>query len=198
VFPLGYVDHSKPGFGLDIKKNKKIEIKNYPLRGLRQPDGISAFTVNGKTFVLTANEGSPVNDYKAWTDVTTPMMLAQNGRKTMERYPKKLRRKSRRLLRKKISMKIRAITVSQSRLRKNHNTLNNKQVRMKLRKSKNLKLRKIKQQRSRRKRTIAATRQIRQRSRNLLVKLRAKPRIMITIMTGNLVKKREKISLGNN
>jgi hypothetical protein len=79
VFPLGYVDHSKPGFGLDIKKNKKIEIKNYPLRGLRQPDGISAFTVNGKTFVLTANEGAPVNDYKAWTDVTTPMMLAQNG-----------------------------------------------------------------------------------------------------------------------
>lgn len=79
VFPLGYVDHSKPGFGLDIKKNKQIEIKNYPLRGLRQPDGISAFTVNGKTFVLTANEGAPVNDYKAWTDVTTPMMLAQNG-----------------------------------------------------------------------------------------------------------------------
>jgi hypothetical protein len=29
--------------------------------------------------VLTANEGSPVNDYKAWTDVTTPMMLSQNG-----------------------------------------------------------------------------------------------------------------------
>lgn len=79
VYPLGYVDHSKPGFGLDIKKNKKIEIKNYPLRGLRQPDGISAFSAGGKTFVLTANEGSPVNDYKAWTDVTTPMMLSQNG-----------------------------------------------------------------------------------------------------------------------
>ena len=79
VFPLGYVDHSKPGYGLDVKKNKQIEIKNYPLRGLRQPDGISAFTVNGKTFVLTANEGAPVNDYKAWTDVTTPMMLSQQG-----------------------------------------------------------------------------------------------------------------------
>ena len=79
VFPLGYVDHSVPGSGLDIKKNKTIEIKNYPLRGLRQPDGISAFSVNGKTFVLTANEGAPVNDYKAWTDVTTPMMLVQQG-----------------------------------------------------------------------------------------------------------------------
>jgi len=79
VFPLGFVDHSMSGFGLDIKKNKTIEIKNYPLRGLRQPDGISAFSVNGKTFVLTANEGAPVNDYKAWTDVTTPMMLMQQG-----------------------------------------------------------------------------------------------------------------------
>ena len=79
VFPLGYVDHSVPGSGLDIKKDKKIEIKNYPLRGLRQPDGITAFAVNGKTFVLTANEGAPVNDYKAWTDVTTPMMLLQQG-----------------------------------------------------------------------------------------------------------------------
>ncbi len=80
VFPLGYVDHSMPGFGLDVQKNKAIEIKNYPLRGLRQPDGISSFTVNGMTFVLTANEGAPVNDYKAWTDVTTPMMLMQQGK----------------------------------------------------------------------------------------------------------------------
>ena len=79
VFPLGYVDHSKPGFGLDIKKNKQIEIRNYPLRGLRQPDGISAFSVNGKSFVLTANEGAPVNDYKAWTDVTTAMVLMQQN-----------------------------------------------------------------------------------------------------------------------
>ena len=80
IFPLGYVDHSLPGFGLDVKKNKAVEIKNYPLRGLRQPDGISSFSVNGKTFVLTANEGAPVNDYKAWTDVTTPMMLMQQGK----------------------------------------------------------------------------------------------------------------------
>ena len=79
VFPLGYVDHSVAGSGLDVKKNKAIEIKNYSLRGLRQPDGISSFSVNGTTFVVTANEGAPVNDYKAWTDVTTPMMLSQQG-----------------------------------------------------------------------------------------------------------------------
>lgn len=80
VFPLGYVDHSKPGFGLDVKSNKKIEIENYPLRGLRQPDGISAFTAGGKSFVLTANEGASVKDFKAWTDVTSPLVLAQENR----------------------------------------------------------------------------------------------------------------------
>lgn len=80
VFPLGFVDHSKPGFGLDIVDNKKIEIKNYPLRGLRQPDGIAAFQVNGKNFVMTANEGAAVNDYEAWTDITTPAELAKQNR----------------------------------------------------------------------------------------------------------------------
>ena len=35
VYPLGFVDHSIPGFGLDAKKDSKIEIANYPLRGLR-------------------------------------------------------------------------------------------------------------------------------------------------------------------
>jgi len=80
IFPLGYVDHSVPGFALDVKSDKKINIANYPVRGLRQPDGISLFEVNGKQFVVTANEGAPVNDFKAWTDVTSPLMLSHQGR----------------------------------------------------------------------------------------------------------------------
>ncbi len=80
VFPLGYVDHSKQGNGLDAVSNGLVEIKNYPLRGLRQPDGIATLSVGDHHYVLTANEGAPVNDYKAWTDVTTPMMLAEQGR----------------------------------------------------------------------------------------------------------------------
>lgn len=77
VYPLGYVDHSKAGSGLDAVSDKEIRIENYPLRGLRQPDGIASFSLGGKNYVLTANEGAPVNDYKAWTDETTPAMLAQ-------------------------------------------------------------------------------------------------------------------------
>ena len=80
VFALGYTDHSKEGFAVDAVSDGVIELKNYPLRGLRQPDGIASFTAGGKNFVLTANEGAPVNDYKAWTDVTTPSDLMQQGK----------------------------------------------------------------------------------------------------------------------
>lgn len=70
AFALGFVNHLQPGFGLDAVKNGIIEIKNYPLRGLRQPDGIASFNVDGKNYLITANEGAPVNDYDEWTDET--------------------------------------------------------------------------------------------------------------------------------
>ena len=80
VFPLGYVDHSKKGSAVDAVSDGYIELKNYPLRALRQPDGIASFAVGNKHYVVTANEGAPVNDYKEWTDVTTPMVLMDQGR----------------------------------------------------------------------------------------------------------------------
>lgn len=80
VFPLGFVDHSRKGFALDAVDNGQIEIKNYPLRGLRQPDGIAAFSAGGRHFVLTANEGAPVNDYDVWSDEVKLPVLAEQGR----------------------------------------------------------------------------------------------------------------------
>ncbi len=81
VFPLGFVDHSRNGFSLDAVSDGEINIKNYyPLRGLRQPDGIASFMAGDRHFVLTANEGAPVNDYKAWTDVTNLSALKEQGR----------------------------------------------------------------------------------------------------------------------
>lgn len=79
VFPLGYVNYSN-GATVDAVSNGIIEMKKYPLHGLRQPDGIASFAIGDKYYVLTANEGAPVNDYKAWTDVTTPMLLAEQGK----------------------------------------------------------------------------------------------------------------------
>lgn len=80
VFPLGTVDHSQSGFGLDVKSDGKIDIVNVPVRGLRQPDGIAALTAGGKNFIFTANEGAPVNDYKQWTDETSVHMLQEAGK----------------------------------------------------------------------------------------------------------------------
>lgn len=79
VFALGKSDHSKPGFAMDVKSDGEINIENVPVRGLRQPDGISNVTVGGKNYVFTANEGAPVNDYKEWTDETSVPMIAEQG-----------------------------------------------------------------------------------------------------------------------
>lgn len=62
IFDLGYVDHSKKGFGLDAKKDGEIRIVNENMWGLRQPDGIKTFAVGKNHFVLTANEGANVPD----------------------------------------------------------------------------------------------------------------------------------------
>jgi DNA-binding beta-propeller fold protein YncE len=80
VFPLGFVDHSRNGFALDAVSDGKIDIKNYyPLRGLRQPDGIASFMAGDRHFVLTANEGAPMNDYSAWTDAVKLPTLVELG-----------------------------------------------------------------------------------------------------------------------
>jgi len=63
VFDLGFVDHSKKGYGLDVVKDGKIHNENEFIRGIRQPDGIKSFEVDGKTFVVTANEGAALTKF---------------------------------------------------------------------------------------------------------------------------------------
>ncbi|MEE8451012.1 MAG: choice-of-anchor I family protein [Thermoguttaceae bacterium] len=56
---LGFKDHLLEGNGLDASnKDKAINIVNWPVQGMYQPDGIANYTVDGETFLLTANEGS--------------------------------------------------------------------------------------------------------------------------------------------
>ncbi|MBE9212794.1 choice-of-anchor I family protein [Plectonema cf. radiosum LEGE 06105] len=66
VLPLGYKDHSLPGNGLDASDRDvdgssggggKINIQNWPIFGMYQPDSIASFEADGKTYYLTANEG---------------------------------------------------------------------------------------------------------------------------------------------
>ncbi len=60
--PIGYQDHSQPGFSFDASdRAADILMANWPVRGMRQPDAIAAFdlpaTLGGGRYILTANEG---------------------------------------------------------------------------------------------------------------------------------------------
>lgn len=59
VIGLGFKDYSLPGNALDASnKDGAINIANYDnLFGMFQPDGITSYIVDGKTYLVTANEG---------------------------------------------------------------------------------------------------------------------------------------------
>jgi DNA-binding beta-propeller fold protein YncE len=84
ILPLGYKDHnrSKPqletltspgligrdGNGLDVSdSDDAINIQNWPVQGMYQPDAIASYKVNDKTFLITANEGDS-RDYEAFSE----------------------------------------------------------------------------------------------------------------------------------
>ncbi len=69
---LGFSDHSQKGFAFDAsKKDGGVHIKNWPVKGMPMPDGIAAFDVDGKTYLITANEGDgrEYGDYEDETKV---------------------------------------------------------------------------------------------------------------------------------
>lgn len=58
VIGLGYKDHSIQGNGIDgVRDDKLAIIETVPVFGMYQPDSISSYTFNGKTYIVTANEG---------------------------------------------------------------------------------------------------------------------------------------------
>ncbi len=62
LLPMGYVDHSILKNKIDASdEDGKINISNWPVKGMRQPDGIDSFVVNNDIFLITANEGDPRN-----------------------------------------------------------------------------------------------------------------------------------------
>jgi hypothetical protein len=68
VKPLGYKDHMLPGNGLDASdRDNIINIANWPVKGMYQPDGITSYTVNGKFYLVTANEGD-ARDYDGYAE----------------------------------------------------------------------------------------------------------------------------------
>ncbi|WP_092389712.1 choice-of-anchor I family protein [Halopseudomonas salegens] len=64
ILPLGFKDHGLPGNGLAASDDEdEINIRTWPgLVGMYHPDSISSYTVDGQTYIVTANEG----DARAW------------------------------------------------------------------------------------------------------------------------------------
>jgi DNA-binding beta-propeller fold protein YncE len=64
LVPFGLKDHSVLGNELDASdRDGRISIRNWPVKGIYQPDAIAAYSFNGKTYYVTANEGDDRNDF---------------------------------------------------------------------------------------------------------------------------------------
>lgn len=64
IHALGFKDHSIPGNELDgNNKDGQVAIKTEPAFGMYMPDSIASMTYNGKTYLLTANEGDDRDDW---------------------------------------------------------------------------------------------------------------------------------------
>ena len=75
---LGFKDHSLTGNGLDTSDQDLavdngalkdgINIKNWPVFGMYQPDGIASYQEGGKTYLVMANEGDSRSDWPGYVE----------------------------------------------------------------------------------------------------------------------------------
>ena len=76
IVPLGFKDHSRSGNGLDASnRDDAINIRTWPILGMYQPDALVAYTVDGETFLVSANEGH-ARDYDGFSEETRVADLA--------------------------------------------------------------------------------------------------------------------------
>ncbi|QHW31578.1 hypothetical protein GZH47_12500 [Paenibacillus rhizovicinus] len=68
---LGYKDLNDPANSLDLVKDNAIKFENVPFKGMYMPDGIDTYTVDGNTYLFTANEGDSTDWPGARTNVST-------------------------------------------------------------------------------------------------------------------------------
>jgi len=68
LLPLGYKNHMLPGNELDASdEDDGINVRNWPIHGMLQPDAIASYTLYDETYVLTANEGDS-RDYEGFSE----------------------------------------------------------------------------------------------------------------------------------
>jgi hypothetical protein len=77
IFGLGFKDYSIPGNELDAgDRDSGVNIKNWPVMGIYMPDTITNMTFNGKTYLLTANEGDSRED---WLENVTDQVTCESS-----------------------------------------------------------------------------------------------------------------------
>jgi hypothetical protein len=68
IRPLGTIDHSLYGYGLDASnRTEGINIANFPIKGMFMPDAIDNISILGTTYLVTANEGDS-RDYDGYSE----------------------------------------------------------------------------------------------------------------------------------
>jgi hypothetical protein len=68
IRPFGYKSYNISGNGIDASnEDGAINIKNWPVFGMYQPDALKSFTLNGQTYIVTANEGD-ARDYDGYSE----------------------------------------------------------------------------------------------------------------------------------
>lgn len=81
ILPLGYKDHMWLGNELDPSDrdpqgSPNILLRNWPVFGMYQPDGVASYAFNGRTYYVTANEGDDRNDFIAGGETARISTLA--------------------------------------------------------------------------------------------------------------------------
>ncbi|MEM6270969.1 MAG: choice-of-anchor I family protein [Bacteroidota bacterium] len=68
VLGLGFKDHNAAGNGIDASNDAvAVNIANWPIKGMYQPDAITQFATAGSFYLITANEGD-ARDYDAYSE----------------------------------------------------------------------------------------------------------------------------------
>ena len=71
IVPLGAVDHSVAGQGIDPSdEGGTIDIHTVPVHGLRMPDALAVSQIGGETYIFTANEGDARSEGVRIADIT--------------------------------------------------------------------------------------------------------------------------------
>ncbi len=88
LVPFGLKDHAVLGNELDASdRDGRINIRSWPVKGMYQPDAIAAYSFNGKTYYVTANEGDDRNDFIPDEETRRVRALIDAGRLDPDVFP---------------------------------------------------------------------------------------------------------------